>query len=552
MRRFPTDIFAVKEYGVARWQEEFFLPISDKEYLEMCRDVDAYIDKAIKAASQDVAGLLSVNAVYLSVEYANILHALKLADVLGRRGIGLFSTDNSLWYKRVTDNAPLDDSLRNIFPGRFDLPSAGRKKGISARLKSVTKTLIFNRFSILKYAASLFQKENLRICGSNSPLIERYINKTNKWCYFTQSSDWLRKVSNGEVPDELAGLIKDCADGLIEGLSQAASKYGIPFSDGLKSHMAELTKDRFMNTAEILERVGRVVRALRKKTHFLLSSTGAPLNRVIGAAVQKEGGRITVFAHGGDIGLLNQPLYSISAFKAPVWNDFVTYTQESAGLYETIKRNHLKHGSRWRIVSADSDEYFAIWKRHKDMPPAGRIKRVMVMGSPHYHRRVAKAGGLSLTRLDYELRLIDALKGTGYRVIYKAHPERLSEIEGIFEGRAEVMRERLEKDFNCADAFIFPRITTSTFMKLICTNKKIIILDISLRDFEPFEEPLGLLKKRCSVIKTWRDERGRILFDKEKLLEELARRPEYPHTQFMERYLFPADLKGAFARSGRV
>lgn len=552
MRKFPTDIFAVKEYGITRWQEEFFLPVSDEKYLEMYQDVDRCIEKAINGTPADVANLLSIDAVYLSIEYANVLHALKVIDVVGKNGIELFCTGNSLWYKKITDKAPLDNHMYNIFPTYTNLSSMNIKARISERLKSLAKTVIFNRFDILKYVVSLFEKENLRICGSNSPLIDRYIKETGRWCYFTSFSDWLKGNSNGKISDELAGLIKDCADGLIDNLSQVAAKYDVPFPDGFKSHLANLTKNRFINTGKTLNRVERVVRTLKKKTHFLLSGTGIPLNRVIGVAVQKQGGKIAVFAHGGDVGLLNQPLYSISSFDAPIVNDFVTYTNESAGLYEMIKRNHLHCDSKWNMVSAESNEYFMIWKRYRNLPPADTIKSVMVIGSPHYHRRVAKAGGLSLTRLDYELRFIDVLKETDYRVIYKAHPERLSEIEGIFEGKAEVMKEKLEKDFNCADAFIFPRITTSTFMKIVCTNKRIIILDISFKDFKPFEEPLELLEKRCSVIETWRDKRGRVLFDKKHLLEELTRKPKYPNTEFMEKYLFPANIKSVFTEPRRL
>ena len=81
--------------------------------------------------------------------------------------------------------------------------------------------------------------------------------------------------------------------------------------------------------------------------------------------------------------------------------------------------------------------------------------------------------------MEFEHRLIKELKNKGYRVLYKAHPDRLNEITGFFEGLVdEFLVEPFERVWDKADALIYGLTSTSTFGYGLCTNLPITLIDV--------------------------------------------------------------------------
>ena len=149
--------------------------------------------------------------------------------------------------------------------------------------------------------------------------------------------------------------------------------------------------------------------------------------------------------------------------------------------------------------------------------------KVMLIGSAYYAQyRKPLLSGAPLVRLDLELCLIDFLKGAGYEVLYKAHPDRLPEIDGIFEGRAKVIKGYFQNCLNKADIFLFRDIRTSSFLYALCSNKRIVVLDLAFKLTNPFPQAMELLKKRIEIVKTTTDKRNRIIFDEAELLTALS------------------------------
>ncbi|MBU4488974.1 MAG: hypothetical protein KKI13_07950, partial [Candidatus Omnitrophica bacterium] len=132
------------------------------------------------------------------------------------------------------------------------------------------------------------------------------------------------------------------------------------------------------------------------------------------------------------------------------------------------------------------------------------------------------------------------LKKAGYDVIYKVHPDRTREVDGIFEEKAEIRKGYVEDCLDRADAFLFGSIRTSAFATILCTNKPIIAL--RMESDEPFkpssEKAMECLKKRCRFVNAGFDERNRIIFDESELIRALSRKPEPPNNEFIETYMF--------------
>ena len=205
-----------------------------------------------------------------------------------------------------------------------------------------------------------------------------------------------------------------------------------------------------------------------------------------------------------------------------------------------LKKRSLRLPRNIKYVSGESVEYLELWKMYSSMPLPTSVKSVMLIGSPYFEqRKVGIMAGHALARLDMELRLANAVKDAGYRLIYKVHPGRTVEAEGIFDDKASILAGNVKDNLDKTDAFLCPSITTTAFSYALCTNRPIVTLDLNFHLYDPFPEAMELFQKRCSIVKTWIDEGNRIIFSEKELLEALSKKPEEPNAGFLKTYMFP-------------
>ena len=81
----PVDIFAVKEYGIDKWQREFFCPISDDEFITLYRDVEQCLVDEINRQTGQLKALLIIQYKFLNLEYAIFASIVVLVGV----GVGV-------------------------------------------------------------------------------------------------------------------------------------------------------------------------------------------------------------------------------------------------------------------------------------------------------------------------------------------------------------------------------------------------------------------------------------------------------------------------------
>ncbi|MBF0624808.1 MAG: hypothetical protein HQL82_08375 [Magnetococcales bacterium] len=169
---------------------------------------------------------------------------------------------------------------------------------------------------------------------------------------------------------------------------------------------------------------------------------------------------------------------------------------------------------------------FLAERKDPPMPPepalAGPVRAVMVMGG-HYMPDIQVAGVVLPVMLDLELRLCDFLQRHGYRVILKPHPE------SSWKGQAalvapgvQVEWRPFEQVWRQADAFIFPFLNTTPAYTAFATNRPLIYLWYSAHDVWS-SEVLEMIAARCELVKTTTDDRNRLVFNEDTLLEILAR-----------------------------
>lgn len=527
--QFPVDIYAAKEYGIEKWQKEFFWPVSDMDFADIYKSVEKCFKDRIKTADPEISGLLLLQA-DLRFEYLSFIHAFKVAEEVRKRNMALMYSDNSLWYKDIATDKPNYISLAR------DLKEENMFASIKSGLLKMTKTVICNTSPSKVFAG--ITRDKAYIYNTASDIMKDYMSKTRQFFFFTSNSDWFSGYRFYELPAGLKSNIRTLAVSITNEICKIAAEKGVNIPAGHADYLGKSTEAALINGARMAHSARGNVRG-KKKTEVLISSLGNSLLRAVAFAAKEEGAKVISFSHGGHIGLHYTPTMAFSEFAFS--DEFITYTKKSVENFEKIKSAYSLSGlNSTRIRSGDSDEFMKYRQKYGKKPLPEQIKRVMIIGYPHNLWRKPQApASLSLMHLDFEMRLVDSLNEAGYEIIYKAHPHRARQIEGIFNKKAKVMSGYLEDCLDEADAYIFGAIRTTAFPLTLCTNKPVISFIMKNEPYEPLPEAMGLLKKRCDVIYTDFDERNRIVFNGNTLLDALSKPVKEPDNEFIETYYLP-------------
>jgi hypothetical protein len=525
----PVDTCAVKKYGVERWQKEFFWPVSDAEFTQLYMGIENILRKYIDAEPEEIGDLLLIQRTLVR-EYLHFLHALKAVDAFKRNKKEIFFSEHTLWYKNI-----LNDSFEE-----FNIAKKGRVKyDFVKRMRldatDFLRTAVYNMHFRSNKGPDGFYKE---VYGSLSEPMKQYIKKKAIFPRFVSRREWAAMEAPHNIPEGLKRRIDEISVVITGDLEKAASLNGITLLEKHTLYLRNLTCNVLTYAAKMLYLARQKARGAAKR-HLLTSSLGGSFSRALYITLRKQGGKVTCFSHGGHIGLYDTPLFAFSQFALA--DEFMAYTRNSAGLLESIRNNHppLKNNSV-AIKSCDSDEFLKMLEKYKECPLPKDVRRIMLIGYPHTQwRKPSVAASLSLIQLDLELRLIDALKNSGYELFYKVHPDRAKEVEGIFEGRAKVLKGYFENYLSTVDAYLFGTIRTTAFTIALCTNKPIICIRVEPEPYKCFSRPMELLKKRCTFVSAGMDDRNRIVFNEKELQDAFSEKTSEPNTEFLETYMIP-------------
>jgi hypothetical protein len=150
-----------------------------------------------------------------------------------------------------------------------------------------------------------------------------------------------------------------------------------------------------------------------------------------------------------------------------------------------------------------------------------QIDKVMIVGfPPNWIRYANMAAHWSLAQLEAKAALIEWLDRAGFQVLYKAHPEFEVQTRTLFEGMScTFVGGHFEKCWKTADAFVFPRISSTSFGFALCTNRPVVVLDIDGQAWR--HDAYELLARRCRMVPAVLDDRLRIRFDANALVAAL-------------------------------
>ncbi|MDO8463210.1 MAG: hypothetical protein Q7S96_02980 [bacterium] len=525
-REFPLDIGSVKAFGVDRWRETCSWPVPDHEFIALADAVEGSVRSAIAATPGDVGAALLI-ARELPVTLVHMLHARAVVVRVRAAGHEPVCQPAAAWFAEALGHAASFTASVGAARAVWMVPAVrlvrwGR--GIAANATAV------------KMAARVRSERRIWVAGAPHALLAEYLAHTPEWVR-TLYNDALPPMP--DCPVGVRAALRIAAASLVDACTGIAQQYAIPTDDAFRDVLRTRTDAMLVDAVRMLLQMRAFV-AAHAVAHVALGSATQHRQRALALAVRERGGRVMTAAHGGFVGLFNTAM--------PTWSEFalsdtyVTYTDGSADLCRRIHRARLPIvPNPLTIVSGVSGIYRAIRQRMRPVPAAARIRRVMVIGFPqNAQRKYTAAASLGLQQLDLELRIIEALRDAGYGVVYKAHPDRLAEVRGMFDGRAEVLAEDFHTAHTHADAFVFGSMRTTAFPIALCTTKPIVALLVDGDPAPPFPDALALLARRVRIVRAACDDRARVVFDARALCDAVAQPADPTDTAFLDRYLLPS------------
>jgi hypothetical protein len=318
------------------------------------------------------------------------------------------------------------------------------------------------------------------------------------------------------------------ADGL-DAMQDLAGRLAAVFSDiddldsDFRSRLSHLIETVIVDTLIKAAIDNAAIKKVKRlPNEFWTGTGGGYLGRVIGMEVLHRGGKVVRFGHGGSAGTTD----AIEAFVATellVSSCFIAQSKEIGGLMtQSLDEAGLKNKPPTEIAWADGDPAI----RDIQITPvrAGR-GRPRVMYAPtllcHEYQQYAPPLLPNPIYLDWQLRLAGVLEGLPIDFVCKPHPEgHFANRRNPLETVAPTSYEPFEAIWGETDILIFDWCQSTTFWKAVCSDRKVIVMDVGMTNFTPAVRPM--IERRCEVLAVEFDERNRPLVPLEALTDAVS------------------------------
>ncbi len=515
---FCTDIYAVKQMGLKAWRTSRPWPVTDEEFFSLGRFAMDRFDLAVSSLSSESKDLLLADYKFLHFAL-QILHAAVVEDRITRTGGRLIIGHQSRPFYRP-DYRALGGSFGSI----------SHERSARWRMRGLAKALRFSDGRpFAKRVLTFWKSGDVWDLGSFTDLKRDYCRKKGLACshHYFQT---LLKSAHGKEVDLRTDIMEACRM-IMESLSDySEQQFGVVFRfEGIISAWIQRIRD--------LNRIYCRIQGGNHPKVLLLSEMGNPVHRPVVLGLRRLGAKIVGFHHGND--MVNAWERHSAYVEDALCDEFVCPSVKCA---EFSAREYALSGISRHMpvsfVSVESHRYKKIRESTARYPFPEVVETVMVMGFPMTAvRNTECSANYFAFQLDLELKLVESLKAGGFKVIYKAHPEVLDEIAGVFENMCKIMTMPFENCWEEAQAFVFGCTTSTTFGFSLCLNRPVAVIDMVDRNWNP--EAYSLLEKRCLMVPASFDDNNRIHFDEEYLCHGLKEGLHKPDFSYVEQLMFP-------------
>jgi hypothetical protein len=270
---------------------------------------------------------------------------------------------------------------------------------------------------------------------------------------------------------------------------------------------------------------------------LLLASVAHRPSRFVAAAWRALGRKVTGFSHGNNY-LWTLPAGMVNSGAHRVCDRFVvcSHGEETLVQYARLHRP-TPFCSEATVESVPTSVFRSAFTALQARPPVREIRTVMVIGFPmDYHHTPGLVDHNTLSFAHLTLKLMQALREAGYRVLYKAHPDTITETAGFFDGYAdEVLTENFTAVMDRADCLLYVSpFTTTLGYGLLSRIPAVIIHHPEWDCWHP--DVYRALTKRVAVLSIASDPSGVLQFQPDDLAAAVRSSQNLTDTELVERW----------------
>jgi hypothetical protein len=519
----PLDASALDPDSLDDWLERFHWPVGDADFDGFARVVVDRFATAVEAAGPRDAQLLLSDYAFIGFVLQH-LHLKAAAAAFGAAAAEAVAGPITKLHL-----GPDWDEMARAFERAPGFAQLGK-----LHLRGLAKSWLLNRhLPLIKRLRTLLPGCPTRVLGSFTPLMTEFPP--------TGAAPARHIYAETALPRRAAplpvgeNLIREAGRLLVEVDRAARARLGT----ALDVEAALGCWVRRLAALNGLAAGARGAHAAPKR--LLLFNSGNVHHRLLAQIWREQGAEIIGFHHGNEMGTQPSLLAGMAEFS--LCDTFVAPTAKCAEWLGWVRDSAPALGTV-RFVSAETGRYRAL-RRAMGGPPPKTIKRLMIVAFPlSWIRYPGYAAHYALLQLDVELRLARHLRANGYEVILKVHPEWQTLAERLWQGRVDALPAApFEQCWREADAFVFPRVSSTAFGYALCTNRPVIVLNPPEQSWNP--EAVALLCRRCRFVPSHVDASNRLRFDGDALLAALAEPPGMIDYSFVEAAMYPTPRENA-------
>jgi hypothetical protein len=515
-KRYPADVFGVKKIGVTTWLDEYFTPVTGKEYSIIYNNVvDIYMEKFCAQENNEPNYWLGVSNIKIaSVMAHEIFNRLKIVR-LKEAGYGSIIGKKEWKVNDFKLNKDIFNSLKYKTPSKKN------------RFKGYIKMGLYFFKSTF---ARLYKKRTMCYNFGYIPdNMNTYIYENNMVSGYFYPSFLLNNDRNFKHNDDLTYATKQFVLEVIE-------KYDFLNKD--KEFFMKEIDEIFQQSSHYFEKNLKFIKKHKLGT-LLAIGLGSPLHRTLIAAWRLSGQKVVGFSHGNNYALSVEDVY-IEHDGLSITPELIVASQGHKLMLQELadEYRHNKKIKMARINFNRKSHYKGLFNQLQKKNAARRIKKIMLIGFPmNSFMYPGTPSNYSLSNLRLELNIAKCLKNYGYEVVYKAHPDRLNEVSGIFDGRVdEISTDLFEDVYDSVDCVIFGYSGTTTFGFCLLTNKPMVL--INTEEIIWRFNTKSLLEKRCRIVNAEVNNNDEINFDELELKKAIDNSVNQIDYEIVHKYAF--------------
>ncbi len=508
----PLDASMLDPATLDDWLETFRWPVSDGAF-------DGFARAVLERFAASVAAADSEGVILLTSDYGFVgfllqhLHLKAAAERFHAAG-----TEPAAGPVTRPHLDPDWDALAAAFDRAPDV-----RTRLRLRLRGLAKSWLVNRHLALGgRLRALLPGCPTRVLGSFTPLMTECAETGARPARHVYAEAVLPAAA---PPRAIGDALADTVRALLGDIDGAARAH---LATTLDIEAALACWSRRLAALSALAHAVRAADAAPRR--LLLANSGNVHHRLLAQVWRAQGAEVIGFHHGNQMGV--QPNDLAAVVELALYDRFVVPTAKCAEWLRPAEGGP-------RFVSAETDRYRALHRALAGTPPAA-IRRVMIVAFPlSWIRYPGYTAHYALLQLDVEMRLARTLRASGYEVAVKVHPEWQTLAERLWRGRVDALPAApFEQCWREADAFVFPRVSSTAFGHALCTDRPVIVLDPAEQRWNA--EAKVLLRRRCRFVPSHLDAANRLRFDGDALRAALGVPPSDIDCGFVETAMYPA------------